>query len=105
MERFGAFSGPLQAFTKAVTGDGDRDCLRCEDISFSASSRSTYFAQRVCLAGVIGDANMVAALATRDAHGMLERAAARRMRASYRANLGVGYNFHGGGFDGGYSVS
>ena len=74
-------------------------------LSFSASSRSTYFAQRVCLAGVIGDANMVAALATRDAHGMLERAAARRMRASYRANLGVGYNFHGGGFDGGYSVS
>ena len=30
--------------------------------------------------------------------------AARRMRASYRANLGVGYNFHSGGFDGGYSV-
>ena len=54
---------------------------------------------------MIGDANMVAALATRDAHGMIERAAARRMQASYRTNLGVGYNFHSGGFDGGYSVS
>ena len=39
VERFGAVCGPLQGLFKQVAGEGERDPLRDEGWSFSASSR------------------------------------------------------------------
>ena len=42
-----------------LCGDGDRDALRAEDYTFSASSRTTYMASLLGFSAVISDAAMI----------------------------------------------
>ena len=42
-----------------LCGDGDRDALRADDYTFSASSRTTYMASLLVFGTVISDAAMV----------------------------------------------
>ena len=90
LERFGAFSGALQALVKMVAGDGDCDPLR-DEWTFSASSRITSAAQQIVLAAVVGDALMVEALCMRDAFGAHELEAPPFRRA--KAPMGLFYAF------------
>ena len=59
VERFGACCDPLVGFINMLCGDGDRDALRAEDYTFSASSRTTYMASLLVFGTVISDAAMV----------------------------------------------
>ena len=58
-ERFGAHCDSLVGFIKMFCGDGDRDALRAEDYTFSASSRTTYMASLLGFGAVISDAAMI----------------------------------------------
>ena len=90
-ERFGAVSGPLQGLFKQVAGEGERDPLRDEGWSFSASSRVTFLAQRFVLAVVVGDALMVESLCARDAFGSAPPDVRRSGPA--KGPVGLGYCF------------
>ena len=59
IERFGAHCDSLVGFIKMLCGDGDRDALRAEDYTFSASSRTTYMASLLGFGAVISDAAMI----------------------------------------------
>ena len=59
VERFGACCDSLVGFIRTLCGDGDRDALRSEDFTFSASSRTTYMASLVVFGAVISDAAMI----------------------------------------------
>ena len=59
VERFGAMSDSFVGFVKMLCGDGDRDALRAEDYTFSASSRTTYMASLLGFSAVISDAAMI----------------------------------------------
>ena len=59
VERFGACCDDFAGFIKVLTGDGDRDALRADDYTFSASSRTTYMASLLVFGAVISDAAMV----------------------------------------------
>ena len=59
IERFGACCDELVGFIKVLTGDGERDALRADDFTFSASSRTTYMASLLVFGAVISDAAMV----------------------------------------------
>ena len=91
VERFGAVSGPLQGLFKQVAGEGERDPLRDDGWTFSASSRVTFLAQRFVLAAVIGDALMVESLCARDAFGSAPPGV--RRLGPVRGPVGSGYCF------------
>ena len=59
IERFGACCDSLVGFINMLCGDGERDALRADDYTFSASSRTTYMASLLVLGTVISDAAMV----------------------------------------------
>jgi hypothetical protein len=59
IERFGTCGDSLVGFIKTLCGDGDRDALRSDDYTFSASSRTTYMASLLVFSAVISDAAMI----------------------------------------------
>ena len=68
-ERTGALSDGFVNLIKHFTGEGDRDSLLSQDYTFSASSRTTYVAQRIVFALVMADAWMVIQNAMTDTRG------------------------------------
>ena len=66
-ERFGACCDSLVGYLHMLCGDRDRDILRSEDYSFSASSRSTYAASLCVFSVVMADAAMVERVISVDA--------------------------------------
>ena len=86
VERFGAMSDSLVGFVKMLCGDGDRDALRAEDYTFSASSRTTYMASLLGFSAVISDAAMIDRVIGLD----VQEAAAARDRAPRRGRGMVG---------------
>ena len=59
IERFGACCDSLVGFINMLCGDGERDALRADDYTFSASSRTTYMASLLVFGTVISDAAMI----------------------------------------------
>ena len=59
IERFGACCDALVGFINMLCGTGERDALRVDDYSFSASSRTTYVASQLVFGSVIADAAMI----------------------------------------------
>ena len=59
VERYGAQCDQLVGLVSQLCGDGDRDRMRHDDVTFSQSSRSTYMAGMIGLAAVVADAAMV----------------------------------------------
>ena len=82
VERFGAQCDDLVGFVKMICGDGDRDALRAEDYTFSASSRTTYVASLLGFAATISDAAMIDRVIGMD----VQEAAAARDRVPRRYN-------------------
>ena len=76
----------MVGFIKTLTGDGDRDALRDEDYTFSASSRTTYMASLLGFSAVISDAAMIERVIGID----VQEAAAARDRAPRRAGRMAG---------------
>ena len=68
-ERTGALRDGFVNLIKHFTGEGDRDSLLSQDYTFSASSRTTYVAQRIVFALVMADAWMVIQNAMTDTRG------------------------------------
>ena len=68
-------------FINMLCGDGDRDALRADDYTFSASSRTTYMASLLVFGTVISDAAMVDRVIGMDVQ---EAAAARDRYRWYR---------------------
>ena len=68
-----------------LCGDGDRDALRADDYTFSASSRTTYMASLLVFGTVISDAAMVDRVIGMD----VQEAAAARDRVP-RRDRGMG---------------
>ena len=59
VERFGACCDELVGFISTLCGDGERDALRAEDFTFSATSKTTYMASLLVFGAVVADAAMV----------------------------------------------
>ena len=59
VERYGAQCDQLVGLISQLCGDGDRDRMRHDDVTFSQSSRTTYMAGMIGLAAVVADAAMV----------------------------------------------
>ena len=53
---------------RMLCGDGDRDALRAEDYTFSASSRTTYMASLLVFGTVVSDAAMIDRVIGMDVH-------------------------------------
>ena len=85
IERFGACCDSLVGFINMLCGDGDRDALRADDYTFSASSRTTYMASLLVFGTVISDAAMVDRVICMD----VKEAAAARDRVP-RRDRGMG---------------
>ena len=85
VERFGACCDSLVGFINMLCGDGDRDALRADDYTFSASSRTTYMASLLVFGTVISDAAMVDRVIGMD----VQEAAAARDRVP-RRDRGMG---------------
>ena len=84
IERFGACCDDFVGWIKQITGDGDRDALRADDFTFSASSRKTYMASLLVFGAVISDAAMVDRVIEIDVQqaAMAQAAGARRRGAA-----------------------
>ena len=67
MERYGACSDDLVGLVRGLCGEGDRD-YDVEDWYFTAPSSMSYHMQRIVLAGVMGDADMIARALDMDMH-------------------------------------
>ena len=81
IERFGTCCDALVGLVTTLCGSGERDSLRCEDYTFSASSRSTYMAGLLTFSAVVADAAMVERVIEMD----VREGAAERFDAPRRA--------------------
>ena len=68
VERFGACGDDITGFIKFITGDGDRDILSADDVTFSAHSSTTYVARHIVFSVVMADAAMVSEIIEADVH-------------------------------------
>ena len=64
----------LVGLISQLCGDGDRDRMRHDDVTFSQSSRTTYMAGMIGLAAVVADAAMVDSVIGLDVRSDDERA-------------------------------
>ena len=69
MERLGTMCDELAGLIRMLCGDGERDRMRHDDVTFSHSSRSTYMAGMIGLAVVVADAMMLDTVLGLDVRG------------------------------------
>jgi len=87
-ERTGALGDGFVSLIKRFTGDGDRDSLLSHDYTFSASSRTTYLAQRIVFSLVMADAWMVVQNSTVDSRSTARPSSDAGARVALAAYIG-----------------
>ena len=87
-ERTGALGDGFVSLIKRFTGDGDRDLLLSHDYTFSASSRTTYLAQRIVFSLVMADGWMVVQNSTVDSRSTARPSSDAGARVALAAYIG-----------------
>ena len=77
----------LAGLIRMLCGDGERDRMRHDDVTFSHSSRSTYMAGMIGLAVVVADAMMLDTVLGLDVRGDDARAAPGAPRVGRRGEV------------------